>query len=86
LDLRAAWWITSSFGAALGGALILEPWRVQEPALEADRERRLQAVVEPSLHLRLSGDASLGLDASVPLGGNLGGDAWSVALRGRWGF
>ncbi len=35
--------MTPGFGASLGGALIVELSRVQEPALESDRERRLQA-------------------------------------------
>jgi hypothetical protein len=86
VDLGAAWWITSAFAASLGGSLILELVRVQEPALERDRERRLQAVVEAGLHLRPSRHAGFGLEGSVPVGGNLGGDAWSIGLYGRFEY
>jgi hypothetical protein len=86
LDLRAAWWITSWFGASLGAGLITEPLRVQEPTLERDRKRRLQAIVQPGLHVRLAHHVALGLDASAPVGGNLGGDAWSVVASGRLGL
>jgi hypothetical protein len=84
LDLRAAFWITAWFGASLGAGLITEPWRVQEPALERDRKRRLQPIVEPALHMQLGRHVALGLDANVPLGGNLGGDAWSIGAHGRF--
>ena len=86
LDLQAAWWITSWFGASLGAGLITEPLRVQEPTLERDRKRRLQPVVEPGLHAELGKHVALGLDASIPVGGNLGGDAWSIGLQGRVAF
>lgn len=86
LDLEAAWWITSSFGASLGAGLITEPLRVQEPALDRDRNRRLQPVVEPGLHLRLGEHVALALDGCIPVGGALGGDARSIGLRGRIGF
>jgi hypothetical protein len=83
LDLRAAYWLTSWFGASFGGALITEPFRVQEPTRERDRNRRLQAVVEPALHFGLGRHVLLGLDGSIPVGGNLGGKAWSIGLSGR---
>lgn len=86
IDVKAAFWLTSWFGASLGGGIVAEPWRVQEPALERDRRRWLQAVVEPGLHVRLGEGTALGLDGNVPVSGNLGGDAWSVALRARVGF
>jgi hypothetical protein len=83
LELRAAWWISSSFGASLGAGLITEPWRVQEPALERDRARRLQPLVAPALHAQLGKHVALTLDGSIPVGGSLGGEAWSVGLQGR---
>lgn len=83
LELRAAWWIGSSFGASLGAGLVTEPWRVQEPALERDRARRLQPLVEPALHARLGKHVTLALDGRIPVGGSLGGEAWSVGLHGR---
>jgi hypothetical protein len=86
LDLRAALWATSWFGASLGAGLITEPWRVQEPALERDRKRRLQAVVEPGFHVRLGEHVVLGLDGDIPVGGSLGGDTWSIGVLGRLGF
>jgi hypothetical protein len=86
LDLQAALWITSWFGASLGGGVLAEAWRVQEPSLERDRRHRLQFVVEPGLHFRLGDAVRLGLDGDVPVGGSLGGDAWSLGLRGRFGF
>jgi hypothetical protein len=86
VDLEAASWITPWFGASLGGSLIAEPLRVQEPALERERRRRLQVVVEPGLRVQLGRRLALGLDASVPVGGNLGGDAWSIGVHGRFGL
>lgn len=86
LDLKAALWITSWFGASLGGGVLTEPWRVQEPSLERDRRRRLQFVLEPGLHFKLGDAMRLGLDGDVPLGGTLGGDAWSLGVRGGFGF
>ena len=85
-DVRAAAWITSWFAASLGSGLIAEPLRVHEPARERDRDRRLQAVIEPGLHTRFGQHVALGLDATVPVGGNLGGRAWSVSLLSRVGF
>ena len=86
VDLQAAWWITSWFGLALGGRLMTEPLRVQEPARERDREQRLQPVAEPSVHARLGRQVTAALDASVPVGGTLGGDAWSIGVHGRLAF
>jgi hypothetical protein len=86
LDLSAACWITPWFGASFGAGLITEPLRVQEPTLERDRDRRLQPVVEPGLHLQLGEHAALGLDASIPVAGSLGGDAFGFGLQGRLGF
>jgi hypothetical protein len=84
LDMKAAFWLSSAFAASLGAGLVMEPWRVQEPALPGDRKQRLQPVLEPGLHLRAGRQLSLTLDASVPVGGALGGDAWSIAARGRF--
>ena len=86
LDLGATWWATSWFGASLGGDLITEPLRVQEPARERDRNRRLQAAVKPGLYARLGRHVMFGLDASIPVGGNLGGETWSIGTRARFGF
>ena len=86
LDLKAAWWTTSWFGASLGAGVITELARVQEPALERDRKRRLQPIVEPGLRVRLGEHVVLGLDASAPVGGSLGGDAWSIGMHGRLGL
>jgi hypothetical protein len=55
-------------------------------ALGRDRNRRVQPVVEPGLHLRSGRHVALGLDASIPVAGNLGGDAFSVGLYGRFDF
>lgn len=85
-DLSAILPITSWFGAKLGGGLIAQPVRVHELALARHRERWLQAVVEPGVHLQLGSamlDLELGLDGSIPVGGNLGGDAWSVCIHAR---
>jgi hypothetical protein len=86
VELQAGYRITSWFGASLGASLVTEPLRVQEPTLESDRSRRVQPVVEPGLTARLGRHVALGLDASVPLGGNLGGDAWSIGTHARFGF
>jgi hypothetical protein len=86
LSLKGAWWIKPWFGASLGGRLLIEALRVQEPALERDREQRLQFVLEPGVRLRLGQHAALGLDGSIPVGGALGGDAWSVDTHVRLGF
>lgn len=86
LDLRATLWITWGFGASLSAGLITEPLRVQEPALERDRDQRVQAVTEPALHLRLGDSLALGLDGSIPVAGRLGGDAWSIGLHARLGL
>ncbi len=85
-DLEAALWVTSWFSASLGAALITEPLRVEEPALERDRKRRLQPVMQPGLQGRLGRHVVLGLDVSVPIAGNLGGDAWSIGFEGRLGL
>lgn len=84
LDMRAAFWLSSAFAASLGAGLVTEPWRVQEPALPSDRRQRAQPVLEPGLHLRAGRHLSLALDASVAVGGALGGDAWSIAAQGRF--
>jgi hypothetical protein len=86
VDLTAAAWITPWFAASLGAGLMTEPVRVQEPALERDRKRRLQAVAEPGFHLRLGEHVALGLDACVPVGGSLGGEAWSIGTQARFGL
>lgn len=86
LTLGVALWMLPWLGASLCGALVTEPLRVLEPALERDRRRRLQAVVEPGLHFVTGEHVALDLDASVPAGGNLGGDAWSIGLTGRLGL
>lgn len=86
LDLRATWWVTPWFAACVGGALVTEPWRVQEPANERDRARRVQPVLEPAVQVQLGKHLTLGLDGSVPVGGNLGGEAWSVSTLARVGF
>jgi hypothetical protein len=83
LDLEGAVWLSRWFGASLGGGLIFEALRVQEPALEVDRDRRLQPLVEPGVKFRLGRHVELGLGAAIPVGGTLGGDAWSVALDGK---
>lgn len=85
IELSAAWWLSSWLGASLGGGVVAEPFRVQEPALARDRERRLQVVLEPGAHARLGERVALGLQAAIPVGGNLGGDAWSIAVHGRFG-
>jgi hypothetical protein len=86
LDLKVGSWISHWFGASLGGALIAELIRVQEPILERDRNRRLQAALEPALHARIGRHVALGLDGSIPVGGNLGARAWSVGLLCRIGL
>lgn len=79
LKLRAAWWATSWFALSLGGVLVTEPWRSQEPSHDRDRARRLQPVVEPAAHAKLGRHLVLSLDGSIPIAGNLGGKAWSVS-------
>jgi hypothetical protein len=86
LELEAAWWITPWFGASLGADLITEPLRVQEPARERDRARRLQPLVEPGLHAQLGKHVALALDGTLPVGSSLGGNAWSIGLQTRVGF
>jgi len=83
LDLGATLPITSWFGATLGGALSAQPVRVHELALERHRERWLQALVEPGVYMKIGQATVLGLDGSIPVGGNLGGDAWSVCIHAR---
>lgn len=86
IEVEGAWWVTSSFGASLGVGLIAQPWRVEEPALERDRDRRLQPFLQPGLHAQLGKHVALALDGSIPFGGALGGDAWSIGLQGRFAF
>lgn len=86
LDLRAAWWATSWFAVSFGAGLVAEPLRAQEPTLKADRDRRIQAFVEPGLQVRLGRHVVLGLEALVPVAGTLGGDAWSVGPFARLGL
>jgi hypothetical protein len=86
IDLSVAAWVTSWFGGSLRGALITEPSRVQEPALERDRKQRAQVVLEPGLHFRVGRRVALALGGTVPAGGSLGGDAWSVGVQARVGF
>lgn len=43
-------------------------------------------VVEPGLHARLGQHVALGLETTIPVGGSLGGDAWSVGFSGRLGL
>lgn len=86
LELKAAWWMTSSFGASLAAGLVAQAWRVEEPTLERDRARRVQPLLEPALHAQLGKHVTLALDGSVPVAGNLGGNAWSVGLHGRFAF
>jgi hypothetical protein len=83
LDGQAALWVTSWFGVALGGRLITEPLRVQEPARERDRSQRLQPLVEPAVHARPGRHVALALDGRVPVSGALGGEAWSIGLHGK---
>ena len=40
-------------------------------------------MVEPGLQLRLGSHVLLGLDASLPLGGSLGGDVFGVGLQAQ---
>jgi hypothetical protein len=86
LDVQLAWQASSWLSPSLGVGLLAEPWRVQEPARASARGARLQFVVEPGAQARVGGRVTLGLAATVPLGGNLGGEAWSVALSSRVGF
>jgi hypothetical protein len=86
VDARAAVWITRGFGASLGAGVVTEPLRVQEPTLERDQNQRAQAVIEPGVYLRLGQHVALGLDASIPVGGALGGEAWSVNVAARVGW
>jgi hypothetical protein len=83
LDISAAWWIRRWLGASLGASLVSEAVRLQEPARNHDKNQRLQAVAEPAFHFRLGRGVQLALDASVPLGGSLGGHAWSIGVSGR---
>jgi hypothetical protein len=84
LSLSAAWWLEPWLAVRLGTTLVTEPWRVQEPTRAGDRDSRLQAVVEPGVHAQLGQRFALGLDASLPVAGALGGDAWSIGLRCRF--
>jgi hypothetical protein len=86
IEVQSAWWITSAFGASIGAGLNTQPLRIQEPALGRDRARRLQPVVEPGLHAQLGNHVALALAGSVPIGGSLGGNAWSIDLQGRVAF
>lgn len=84
LELRAAVWLARWFGASLGAALVTEPFRLQEPTREGERERRVQVLVEPAFFFRVGQHVTLGLDGSVPVGGNLGGKAWGVGTLARF--
>jgi hypothetical protein len=86
IELEAAWWVTAWLAASLGTGLIAEASRIQEPVLERDRNQRLQLVAELGLHFRLGPKVALVLDASLPVGGSLGGDAWGVGTAVRVGF
>lgn len=86
IELRGAWWMTSAFAASLGAGAVAQAWRVEEPTLERDRARRLQPYLEPGLHAQLGKRLALALDGSIPVAGNLGGNAWSAGVRGRWVF
>lgn len=83
LGLKAAWWTKSWFGASLGAAVIAEAVRLQEPSRDGDRSQRLQPIVQPSLHFQLGHRIRLNLDGNVPVGGALGGNAWSIGPSGR---
>jgi hypothetical protein len=86
LDLRAAYWVTTWLGATLGASLITELLRVQEPIRDRDRTRRLQPVVEPGVHFGVGRHLLLTVDASIPVGGSLGGETFSVGVGGRLRF
>lgn len=86
LELDGAYWATSWFGVGLGAVLVTEPLRVQEPALESDRNQRAQFVAEPGLYARIGDHVGLALDASIPVGGALGGGTWSIGLLGSVRF
>jgi hypothetical protein len=86
LEVRAAAWLSSWFGVLLGSALVTEPLRIQEPARQRDRDRRLQPVFEPGLRFCVGRSVTLGLDGSVAVGGSLGGDAFGMGLGARLGL
>lgn len=86
LELGATWWAKPWLGPSLRVGLVSEPFRVQEPMRESARQRRLQLAIDPAVQARFGERVTLGLEASIPVAGNLGGNAWSIALSGQVGF
>lgn len=86
LELGATWWAKSWLAPSLRVGLLSEPVRIQEPMRKSARERRLQLALEPRGRARFGERMTLGLETSIPVAGNLGGNAWSIALGGQVGF